>query len=71
MPLYSLIENAFEPDHCRAMAVAFERVLRELGLLDRNDPLCNIIARKIIEFGQQGVVESARLRDLTMKALQD
>ncbi|MGH6771584.1 MAG: hypothetical protein ACRECO_21495 [Xanthobacteraceae bacterium] len=53
--------EAFDPDHCQAMGVAFERVLQELNLKDREDPTCNLIAKKIIEFGQQGVREPAIL----------
>ncbi|WP_407150630.1 hypothetical protein [Bradyrhizobium sp. ORS 86] len=28
---------------------AFDQALRSLGLVDRNDPLCEMLARKVIE----------------------
>ena len=66
MPIYRLFEGqAFQPEHCQAMAVAFEAILKEFGLKDRTDPLCDLIARTIIEFGQQGVRDSGELIALT------
>jgi hypothetical protein len=38
-------------------------------LVDRNDPITEIIARKIIELGQRGVRQPERLVDLTIKEL--
>jgi hypothetical protein len=67
VPIYRLFEgNEFEPEHCQAMGSAFEAVLRELGLTDRNDPICDLVARKIIELGKQGVRDATRLRELAM-----
>ena len=70
VPIYRLFKGqAFEPQHVQAMADAFEGVLRELGLKDRNDPLCEIVAKTIIELGQQGVREPAELASLAMRTL--
>lgn len=70
MPIYRLFQGqAFDPDHCQAMGIAFETVLQDLGLKDRTDPLCDLIAREIIKFGQQGINEPKRLFELTMQAL--
>jgi len=55
MPIYRLLEGqAFDPDHCRTMGAAYEGLLKELGLKDRADPLCEVIAKKVIEFGKRG-----------------
>jgi hypothetical protein len=43
------------------MATAYERVLLELGLKKRSDPLCELIATKVIELGRLGVRDAAQL----------
>ena len=71
MPIYKLFEGeAFEPDHCKAMGLAFETILKELGLDEnRSDQLCEVTAKHIIELGKQGVRDPVQLATLTMKAL--
>lgn len=72
MPIYRLFKGqAFEPQHVQAMADAFEGVLRELGLKDRNDPLCEIVAKTIIDLGEQGVRESLQLASRAMQTLKE
>jgi hypothetical protein len=54
MPIYRLLQNSgFEPEHIRAMGKAFEETLAILGLVDRADPLVELVAKKVIEIGQQ------------------
>ena len=48
------------------MCRAFENVLQELGLTDRSDPLCDLVAHKIIQVGQKGERDPERLRDLVL-----
>jgi hypothetical protein len=70
MPIHRLLEDqAFQPDHCQAMAAAFEDALQQLGLRDRDDPLCEELARKIIELGQQGVRNPKLLRQFAIRDL--
>jgi hypothetical protein len=72
MPIYTMLQGqAFEPEHCRVMGIAFEGVLQELGLKDRNDPLCTMIASKIIELAKEGMHEPSRLHELALRAIQD
>ena len=69
MPIYRLLQNSgFQPEHIEAMGTAFEEVLLKLELLDRSDPKAELIARKIIELGQQGERDPVRLRDLAVQA---
>ena len=51
------------------MAATSEGTLRKLNLVDRNDPITEMIARKIIELGQRGVREAKQLSELTIKEL--
>ena len=48
---------------------AFEAVLNELGLVDRNDPAVLVVANHIIAFAKTGILDPAQLRDLTMTAV--
>jgi hypothetical protein len=70
MPIYPLMRDpAFDPDHVGAMGAAFEQALAALGLTDRSDPLCEVVAKKVIELGKQGERDPDRLRDLTIRSL--
>jgi hypothetical protein len=51
------------------MTVAFEAVCQSLELVDREDPLIEIVARKVIEIAGTGVSDPDRLRDLVLLAL--
>jgi hypothetical protein len=51
---------AFEPEAIRDMSVALESVCAELGLSDKDDPATRMVASKIIEFAQSGVLDAAR-----------
>lgn len=63
MAIYRLMQNAaFEPEHVKAMASAYEGVLVDLGLKDRNDLLTELIAKKIFEYAQTGQRDPIALR---------
>jgi hypothetical protein len=71
LPIYRLLQGAaFEPEHSKAMADAFEDILQDLGLKNRDDPLCEMIAKKIIELGQQGLRNPQLLRQFALKDLE-
>jgi hypothetical protein len=71
MPIYRLLEReAFEPELVAMMGHVFEDVLHTLGLVDREDPLTKMIARTVIELAQTGVRSPARLKELTLEALE-
>lgn len=48
---------------------AYERTLRALCLVDRNDPITDLIAKKIIELGRRGVRDAKQLSALAIKEL--
>ena len=55
MPITRLLmEGDFTPEQRHVLKVAFENALNKLSLVDRNDPLCDLIARKIIDAGKDG-----------------
>jgi hypothetical protein len=70
MPIRRLIEqDAFDPEAIAAMAAAFEATLAELGLVDRSDAMTEIVAKRIIQFAQEGERDPIRLRELALKSL--
>ena len=70
MPIYRLLQNSpFGPEEIAVLTDAYERALSKLSLVDRNDPLAEIIAKKIIELGQRGVRQTEQLIELAMKEL--
>ena len=70
MPICRLLQNSpFGPDEITMLTDAYERTLRKLGLVDRNDPITEMVARKVIHLAQRGVREANQLSDMTMKEL--
>lgn len=67
MPIrQALVEQSFDPEQVRAMAVAFEKACQSLGLTDTPDPLTDIVARKIIEMAKAGERDPNRLYEAVM-----
>jgi hypothetical protein len=55
MPVNSLLKNlAFKPDEIVIIAEAYDSARRQLHLEDRTDPLCLMVAKKIIELAEAG-----------------
>jgi len=70
MTIYRLFQNSpLGPEEISRLSEAYERTLRTLSLVDRNDPLTEMIAKKIIEIGQTGVKEPAQISKLAIKDL--
>lgn len=49
------------PDEIARLSGAYEQALRTIGVQDRNDPLTELIAKKIIEIGQTGLKDPAEI----------
>jgi hypothetical protein len=60
---------AFGPDEIRSMSVAYDTALQALGLIDRNDPVTELVAKKIIEIAQTGERNSQRLSTRAIEQL--
>ena len=71
MVIYRLLQNSpMGPEEIKVLTEAYEQTLRRLCLVDRDDPITAIIAKKIIEMGQRGVRDAQQLADLAIKELQ-
>ena len=70
MAVYSLIANgSFGPDLIVAMTAAYESALTDLELIDRKDPLTELIAKSIINITATGEREPERMKDRALNAL--
>ncbi|MBB4258981.1 MULTISPECIES: hypothetical protein [unclassified Bradyrhizobium] len=59
MPILRLIANTnFTPKQQPILQLAFNHALRKLGLIDRNDPVCELVARRMIELHKRGVTSA-------------
>jgi hypothetical protein len=70
MPIVRHLErdhHAFGPEEIKILTAAFEDALQTLRLVDRTDPLTNIIAMRIIELARLGERDPVRLRDYAIE----
>jgi hypothetical protein len=66
MPIYRLIqhvqqEGVFTPEEITAITEAFEAALRDLGLVNRSDPLVEAVAVQTMELAKAGERDRDRL----------
>ncbi|MCC8947441.1 hypothetical protein [Bradyrhizobium brasilense] len=54
------------PEEIELLDKAFNCALRAMGVVDRNDPLCELVARKVIEAGATGVNDPKKIADLAV-----
>ena len=70
MAIYRLLQNSpMGPEQIAVLVEAYEHTLRKLRLVERSDPITQLIAKKIIEVGQRGVREPEKLSELAMSEL--
>ena len=68
--IYRLIANGtFGPDEIKAMAAAYEGALIELQLIDRNDPLTELIAKAIVNVTATGERDPENIKVRALNAL--
>jgi hypothetical protein len=64
-----LNESKLTPEEIAVLNRAFEYALRSLGLVDRNDPITEIVARKIIDVGTADLRDPAKISEITLRQL--
>jgi len=70
MPIKRLFAgNQLGAEEVEILTAAFNRALRLLGLVDRNDPLTELIAREVIEIGATGVRDPVEICKIAIKRL--
>ena len=70
MPIQRLLEEAsFDPEEIRRLTLAYEATLALLVLKDRTDPVCELIAAKIIKVYRDGERDPAHICVRAIKEL--
>jgi hypothetical protein len=70
MPLDRLLERrGIGSEDSERLKQAFNLALNGLHLVDRHDPICDIVARKVIEIGLDGTRDPPEIAALTIKQL--
>lgn len=71
MPIKRLLErHVFPPELVVILGEVFEDVLKSLDLTNREDPLTELIAKKVIELAESGERNPIRLKALTVEAFE-
>jgi pyrimidine operon attenuation protein/uracil phosphoribosyltransferase len=69
MPIYRLLQNMpLGPEEISRLTTAYEQALHAIGIVDRGDPLAELLAKKIIEVAQTGIREPA---DISAQAIKE
>ena len=70
MTVHSLFKNSpFGPEEIGVLASAYEQTLRTLGLRERDDPITEMVAKKIISIAQTGVRNASVLAERAIAEL--
>ncbi len=70
MPITRFLEGAdLTPEQRHVYELAFNATLRKLNLIDRSDPICEIVARRVIEIGSSGVTNALAISEIALKEL--
>ena len=69
MPMQKLLGTSdFTPQQRQVFELAFNSTLRKLNLVDRNDPVYERVAKKVIEIGvATGQINAVAITDLAVK----
>jgi hypothetical protein len=67
MAIYRL--GTFGPTEISAMTAAYEAALVDLGLVDRDDPITEIVATAIVSITSMGEREPTTIKDRALNAL--
>jgi hypothetical protein len=70
VPIYPLLQKLpMSPDEIKCLTTAYERTLTALCLKDRNDPLTELVAKKIIKIAQTGIKDPAEICQRALREL--
>jgi hypothetical protein len=70
MPINRLLRDGkIKPEEFERLDRAYTFTLRSLSLVDRNDPVCEIVARKIIEIDAAGTHDPEEIASLATRQL--
>jgi hypothetical protein len=71
MAIYRLLKDwVLEPEAISRITAAYEQALHTLCVKDRDDPLTELIAKKITKIAQTGIRDRAQISALAIKDLE-
>jgi hypothetical protein len=69
MPIRQLLTGSeFKPEQIAVLMRAYDLALKALHLVDRDDPVCELVARKIIQTGK-GLTDPKEIAKIAVKQL--
>jgi hypothetical protein len=70
MPIHRILQNMpMGPEEISRVVAAYEQTLQGIGLVDRDDPLAEMVAKKVIQVAQTGVLNPSDIAALVIKEL--
>ena len=70
MAIYRLIASgSFDPEAIEAMTAAYESALTDLGLVERSDPITDMLAKAIVTIASSGERSPYKIKERAMNAL--
>jgi hypothetical protein len=70
MPIQRLLaDSKLTLEQQQVLVLAFNKTLNNLSLIDRNDPICEMIARKVIEIGARGITNAVAITEIACEEL--
>ena len=73
MPIRPLLSGsgAFTPEEITVITTAFEDTLNALGLVERQDPVVHMVAKRMFELAKSGEHDPILLRDAVLKSFKN
>jgi hypothetical protein len=71
MPIHRLLQKnmPMAPEEISRLTAAYEQALRGIGLVDRDDPLSEMVAKKVIKIAKTGVRHPTDIAAIAVKEL--
>jgi hypothetical protein len=70
MAVYRLLKDAaFDPETIEVLSRAYEDLLRDLQLADRDDPFTQVVANEVMKVARMGVRNAAEIRQCVLDVL--
>ena len=66
MLINRLLKDKRTPEEIELLNKAFNHALNLLGVVDRNDPLCDMVAREVVEVGTTGISEAREIAEMAV-----
>lgn len=69
MPSTRLLSDNLTPEQRHVIELAFNLTLRKLNLVDRSDPVCEIVAQRVVEIGTSGPLNALAIAEIASKQM--